>query len=67
MLSTYNFHPEEIGTESIARLMAKPRLTRGELEAALVAKAIDDGDMAAMELILARTHSESTMGDARET
>ena len=47
--------------------MANPRLARGELEAALVAKAIDDGDMAAMKLILARTHSEKTMGDTKET
>ena len=52
---------------NIARLMANPRLARGELEAALVAKAIDDGDMAAMKLILARTHNERTMGDAKET
>ena len=58
---------QKTNATNIARLMANPRLARGELEAALVAKAIDDGDMAAMKLILARTHSEKTMGDTKET
>ena len=50
---------------NIARLMANPRVASGELERVLLEKALDDGDMAAMKLILSRTHSERTMGDTK--
>lgn len=51
---------------NIARLMANPRVASGELERVLLEKALDDGDMAAMKLILSRTHNERTMGDTKQ-
>ena len=51
---------------NIARLMANPRVASGELERVLLEKALDEGDMAAMKLILSRTHNERTMGDAKQ-